>query len=117
MESLPLPPMIQDPAINRGRPTSAWDLDCARKGGVLGSSEHVVPAETPGSWQVLTSEELHAQALRRACRPLRFTLTKARTIKSAYWNGEKTIVDLAKENDCTTVTISRLVHGRTYWYA
>jgi hypothetical protein len=71
----------------------------------------------PGQFRRESASVLHAEALARANRPLRFTLVEARRIKRSYWSGEKTITQLAREYGVTKVTVGRLVHGMTYWWA
>ena len=64
-----------------------------------------------------TPDELYEADQAKPGRPLKFTLAEARAIKTAYWTGKATIAALAKKHKTTTVTIGRIVHGHTYWYA
>lgn len=115
MSPTPTPPIIRD-----GRPYSAWDAEYERTlGAVLGPGTHAIKrvVGTHHYWDIRSAQTLHAEGKHRPGRPLRFTLEEARRIKDDYWNGEKTIAALAREYGVTTVTIHRVVHGYTYWWA
>ncbi len=100
-------------------PRSEWDIAGEKWAGYPASEGfHWMPTldRTLGFYEK-SSEELYAEDCAKPGHPLRFTLDQARTIKHAYWSGERTIISLAEENACTTVTISRIVHGKTMWYS
>ncbi len=88
-------------------PLSEWD-----RGRELRPGEHFIPGRG-----IVSASVLYAEDKARPGRGLRFTLAQASAIKRRYWSGEATQADLAREHDCTTVTIARIVHGKTYWYA
>ncbi len=95
-----------------GPPVSVWDVLYEKTTGV-----RLDPGQHAGLKGVVTAATLHEEARHRANRPLRFTLTQARAIKNAYWSGTRTIASLSRQYHCTTVTIGRIVHGKTYWWA
>jgi len=101
-----------------GLPVSEWDVaGKAAYGCSAGAERHYVPHPTRrGAFVVRATVVLYAEDRAKPGRPLRFSLTDARHIKRAYWTGEKTIKALAREYECTTVTIGRIVHGHTMWY-
>lgn len=99
-----------------GFPRSEWDVAGEK---LYGSKPSAGTRYVPGSsagFSETSITGLYAEDAHKRGRPLRFSLKQAAAIARAYWTGAKTIAELARENRVTTVTISRLVHGETYWY-
>lgn len=94
-----------------GRPVSLWD----REYGSVPSGYRAVPGPD-GALVVASIASLYADDQRLRGRPLKFDLQTAQAIKDAYWSGRKTIAQMARETDSSELTISRLVHAKTYWY-
>jgi len=94
---------------------SEWDVQGTALHGPLAPGEHYVSGPG-GGFKRVTTEELYEADRRKPGRPLRFSLADARRIKDDYWDGVFTIADLARQHECTTVTISRIVHAHTMWY-
>lgn len=104
------PPLVRLP---RRPPVSLWDQEWAHNTGApVPPGMHYVLGEG-----LVSADDLYQRDRAKRGRPLRFTLPEARAIKHAYWTGTETIVALAERHAVTEVTISRLVHGYTYWYA
>jgi hypothetical protein len=106
-------PMVEHPAVNRGRPTSLWDLIWVRKNGPLPADHHALLYE--GKWSVVSNDDLH-EADRRG-RPSLYSWQQARAIRNSYHEGRSTIRDMACMLKTTETTVARIVHGLTYWYA
>lgn len=134
-ESIPLtqpangPKMVAHPRINGGRPTSILDVLYEQNTGKrLRKGTRAVPVSVltdatvdwdvcdPNELTVVSAERLHTRA--REGRPAVFADLKTPTaIRDRYHTGDATIRGMAEEHGITETTVSRIVHGRTYWYA
>lgn len=110
------PRVIEDNRLRNGRPTTEWEamwlLD-----GTLDAPHTAVPDTSAGRGLCATPRRfVDTQQREKAGRPLLFSYDDACRIKRRYWDGEETIKSLAINHKTTAVTISRLVHGLTYWW-
>lgn len=99
-------------------PRSEWDIAGEQKTGEpVRPGYRYVPTRFTMTYEQVSIQSLYEADAKKPGRPLKFDLATASAIKAAYWSGKRTIVQLAREHGCTKVTISRLVHGKTMWYA
>ncbi len=132
------PPMICDPLgkINKGRPTSVYDLmytqrlagrDSIAK---LTPALHAVPLKDaatcavadydtldPHTYTVLSRRELHAAETTRPGPKNDVTLDSVRDMRALYWDGDETLASIAKKYDMSVPTARKYVYGALMWYA
>lgn len=130
------PPMICDPLgkINKGRPTSVYDLmysqamaghdTCAK----LTPSLHAVPLASdhttvafqtrePGSYVILSRRELYAADAARPGPKNAVTLDDVREMRALYWDGDATLASIAEKYNMSVPTARKYVYGALMWYA
>lgn len=126
------PPIIRDPAkkINKGKPTSVFDLNWEKYHGKKLKGKHALPKD--GKYAVRTIDldtaELlspsrlfdKAQEAKTRGRKPSVTLEQARGIKSAFYCGSASIQNISADADLgklSETTVSKIVKGEAYWYA
>lgn len=126
------PPIIRDPAkkINKGKPTSVFDLNWERYHGKKLKGKHALPKDGKYAAQKIdldTAELLSparlfdkAQEAKTRGRKPSVTLEQARGIKSAFYCGSASIQNISADADLgklSETTVSKIVKGEAYWYA
>ena len=97
-------------------PHTKDDLAATAAGVNIPEGFHAIRLDGTGVYVIMSCEALDKRARSDRGRPLQFTLAEAQRIHRDYWTGEKTASQLARDHRCSRLTISNLVHGRTYWW-
>lgn len=122
------PLMLSDPTIRGGRPTNINNvligiaLTHLRDQLVPRSRDYdlVWTPERDASFEWVTNEQLHDEALRNPHRrrPLTLPLSLATELRELYWQGRLLLKEIqARAGWKTPSSAYHLVHGLTYWYA
>lgn len=126
------PPIIRDKTgkINKGKPTSVYDLNYEIYHGKRLKGNHAVSPSrkfdlqdlTLSAADVLTPKQLHKEAQERQTRGRKSTITVdlARSIKSSHYQGKtpaKDLADNAEYGSLSLPTIKKILNGESMWYA
>lgn len=130
-------PVVRHPNVRYGQPTVLWDLVYAVVAGSLPpTGRHAVPKAdadgtrriSPGQCgeltvsalferlEVVTSDRLSTEAAKKGGQKPQFTPTQVRQWRRDHAKGV-TIRQLAADAGVTVTTMTRALHGATYWYA
>jgi hypothetical protein len=123
------PPIVVDPRVRGGRPTSVFDLLYEQKTGKkLRRDQHAaaLTAEgeatfdcslfsmTDGTVVVLGNAAVHKMLGGKA----HYTLDTARTAKQLYFDRKRAVIQIASESlGLSRGQIRDLIAGKTFWYA
>jgi hypothetical protein len=106
------PQMVEDARVNRGMPTSVWDMDWEAKHG------RCVPmclhADSEGN--LLHATDWEERLAHSAGRHPKLDPAAILTIRREYWSGETTQAVLSSHFKVDRTTIWRIIHGVTAWY-
>ena len=126
------PPIIRDKTgkINRGKPTSVYDLNYEIYHGKRLKGNHAVPPSRKFDLQdislsaaaILTPKQLHKEAQERQTRGRKsqITVDLARSIKSSHYQGKTSAKDLAENSEYGNLslpTIKKILNGESMWYS